>query len=96
MNKYIDTEAAFVLRSRSLKKWSIPGFDEGHVQIELLDTRDKPIPGFSGDDCAPLKRDHHGLQVKCSGGQTTPKEASKARFYLKRVFLYGFDLREKN
>jgi hypothetical protein len=96
MNKYIDIEEPFVLRSRSLKKSSIPGFDEGHVQIELLDTSDKPIPGFSGDECAPLKGHHHGLQVKRSGGQTTPKEASKARFYLKRVSLYGFDLREKN
>ena len=63
MNKYIDTEAAFVLRSRSLKKWSIPGFDEGHVQIELLDTSDKPIPGFSGMIVHPRKGDHHGLQV---------------------------------
>jgi hypothetical protein len=59
--------------------------------VELLDSAGKPIPGFSRNDCVPLKGDPHALQVKWTGGETTPKEA---KFYLKRVFLYGFDFRD--
>jgi hypothetical protein len=80
--------------TRPAKKSSIPGFDEGYLQVELLDSAGKPIPGFSRNDCAPLKGDHHALQVKWTGGEMAPKEAKAARFYLKRVLLYGFDFRE--
>ena len=80
--------------TRSAKKSSISGFDEGYLQVELLDSAGKPIPGFSRNDCVPLKGDHHALQVKWTGGETAPKEAKQAKFYLKRVFLYGFDFRE--
>jgi hypothetical protein len=80
--------------TRPPKKSSISGFDEGYLQVELLDSAGKPIPGFSRNDCVPLKGDHHALQVKWTGGETAPKEAKEAKFYLKRVFLYGFDFRE--
>lgn len=80
--------------TRPAKKSSNPGFDEGYLQVELLDSTDKPIPGFSRKDCTPLKGDYHALQVKWAGGETAPKEAVKAEFYLKRVFLYGFQFRK--
>ena len=80
--------------TRPAKQSPIPGFDEGYLQVELLDSMDRPIAGFSRDDCAPLKGDHHAIQVKWRGGKRAPKEATKAKFYIKRVFLYGFDFRE--
>ena len=79
--------------TRPAKKSSIPGLDEGYLQVELLDSNDKPLPGYSRQDCLPLKGDHHNLKVKWAGGDQAPKEAVKAKFYLKRVFLYGFQFK---
>jgi hypothetical protein len=79
--------------TRPAKKGSDPGFDEGYLQVELLDSAGKPIPGFTRNDCAPLKGDYRAAQVKWAGGETAPKEAKQAEFYLKRVLLYGFDFR---
>jgi hypothetical protein len=79
--------------TRPAKKSSISGFDEGYLQVELLDANDKPLPGFSRQDCIQLKGDHHSLKVKWAGGDRAPKEATKAKFYLKRVFLYGFQFK---
>jgi hypothetical protein len=76
--------------TRPQKKASTPGFDEGYLQVELLDANDRPLPGFSRKDCKPLVGNYHFGQVKWSGGDRAPKGAKKARFYLKRVFLYGF------
>jgi hypothetical protein len=79
--------------SRPAKKSSISGFDEGYLQVELLDSNDKPLRGFGRQDCMPLKGDSHMLKVKWAGGDRAPKEAAKAKFYLKRVFLYGFEFK---
>jgi hypothetical protein len=82
--------------TRPAKKVSVPGFDEGYLQVELLDANDKPIAGFTRKDCLPLKGDHHVLKVKWTGGSKAPKEATKAKFYLKRVFLYGFQFSDQS
>ena len=76
--------------SRPPKKSSTPGYDEGHLQAELLDGQGRPIPGFTRADCAPLRGDHASLHVVWNGGAKAPKGTLKARFYLKRTFLYGF------
>jgi hypothetical protein len=76
--------------TRPPKKVSTPRFDEGYLQVELLDANDQPIHGFSRKDCKPLVGDHHSVEVKWSGGDRAPEKARKAKFYLKRVFLYGF------
>jgi hypothetical protein len=77
--------------TRPAKKSSIAGFDEGNLQVELLDSDDHPISGFTRKDCKPLVGDHHSVEVKWSGGDQAPPGAKKAKFYLKRVFLYGFE-----
>jgi hypothetical protein len=51
------------------------------------------LPGFSQTDCVPLKGDHEAIQVKWTGGDKAPPNARKAKFYLKRAFLYGFEFR---
>ena len=81
------------LVTRPPKKSSKLGFDEGYLQVELLDEGGQPIPGFTRDDCVPLKGDHKALQVKWTGGDEASKLARKAKFYLKRAFLYGFEFR---
>ena len=65
------------------------------MQVELLDADGKPLKGFTRADCTPLEGDHRTLTVTWTGGQIAPEGAAMARFYLKRAFLYGFDLTEK-
>lgn len=78
------------LVTRPAKKSATPGMDEGYLQIELLNDAGKPLPGFSREDCLQLKGDHTALAVRWNGGAIAPPEARRARFYLKRAFLYGF------
>lgn len=81
------------LVTRPPKRASRPGLDEGYLQVELLDAGGKPLPGFTRDDCPPLRGDHAALKVQWTGGDQAPERASQARFYLKRAFLYGFAFR---
>ena len=83
-------------RTRPAKKAKQAGLDVGYVQVELLDKDDKPIAGFTREDCHPLRGDHRALSVEWGGGRNAPRGASKVRFYLKRAFLYGFDFRDAN
>jgi len=82
------------LLTRPPKKSDKPHFDEGYVQVELLDAQDKPLPGFTRGECTPLNGDHQALPVKWTGGDMAPSTAKKAKFYLKRAFLYGFEFTE--
>jgi len=79
------------LVARPPKKVEQPGFDEGYMQVELLDSQGKALPGFTRKDCPLLRGDHGALEVKWSGGERIPEEAKRAKFYLKRAFLYGFE-----
>ena len=76
--------------TRPAKKSSKPDLDAGYLQVELLDSEDRPLEGFSRKDCSPLKGDHTALQVSWRRGDRAPEGARKAKFYLKRAFLYGF------
>lgn len=78
-------------RTRPPKKASVSGLDEGYLQVELLDSQNNPLPGFTRTDCPQLRGDHQSLLVEWAGARTAPPEASKAKFYLKRAFLYGFE-----
>lgn len=78
------------LVTRPAKKSDKPNFDEGYLQVELLDGQGKVIPGFARNDCASIKGDHRSVKVKWTGGTSAPASAARARFYLKRAFLYGY------
>ena len=67
--------------------------DEGYLQVELLDDQDRPIPGFTRKDCPLLTGDgdSRGVCVRWNDVDRAPTAAVKARFYLKRAFLYGFE-----
>lgn len=78
--------------TRPAKKASVANLDPGVLQAELLDDKGQPIPGFARDECAPLTGDDPRLGVTWKGGDTLPAAARQIRFYLKRVFLYGFEV----
>ncbi len=78
------------LATRPAKKAAQAGLDEGMIQVELLDQSQRPIAGFSREDCDSLRGNHKQLRVKWKGGAVAPPEARHAKFYLKRAFLYGF------
>ncbi len=59
--------------------------------MELLNEKGEPLAGFMRNDCTFLKGDHQALLVKWKGGSAAPANAVKAKFYLKRAFLYGFE-----
>ena len=67
-----------------------PGFGQGYVQAEILDKDNKPVAGFTRQDCQRLSGDHSALQVRWTGGIKIPPNGAKIKFYLKRAFLYGF------
>jgi len=81
------------IKTRPAKKNAPSEFDEGQLEIELLDSQGQPIRGFAREDCQPLSGDHHALPASWRGGVKAPIGARMARFYLKRAFLYGFDFR---
>ncbi len=81
------------LETRPPKKSAKPDFDAGCLLVELLDRNGKPLPGFTQADCIPLKGDHEAVRVQWAGGNKAPRNAQKAKFYLKRAFLYGFEFR---
>jgi hypothetical protein len=66
----------------------------GELRVELLDSGRNMIPGFSRDDCQPIRGDHHATEVSWAGGTEAPNKATKIRFILKRAFLYGFDTKD--
>ena len=66
------------------------GCDEGFLQVELLDASLNPLSGFTRDECEILRGDQRAARVKWTGGEKAPPAAVHAKFYLKRVFLYGF------
>lgn len=61
----------------------------GRLLVELLDDSGKTLPGFSAADCDPIEGDHHAAAVKWKGGDSAPAGAARARFLLRRAFLYG-------
>ncbi len=81
------------MRTRPAKKSATPAFDEGSLQVELLDSAGQPLPGFRREDCPLLTGDQAALKVSWRGGATAPAQAKSAKFYLKRVFLYGLEFR---
>lgn len=77
--------------TRPAKKARLPEFQQGALQVELLDSEDRPISGFTRTDCAPIVGDYRSGLVTWEGGDCAPESARKAKFYLNRAFLYGFE-----
>jgi hypothetical protein len=68
---------------------SIPG-REGPLADDVV-ADEKPIPGFSRDDCTFFKGDSESALIRWKGGDRCPVDEIRARFYLNRTRLYSFD-----
>ncbi len=79
------------IKTRPAKKDGTAGFDEGHLQVELLNGEGKAIDGFGRGDCTSVVGDHSEAAVTWKGGDRAPAGAAQARFCLKRTFFYGYE-----
>jgi len=66
---------------------------DGELRVELLDSQNQPIPGFTKEDNAPFRGDEKLAPVSWSGGTSPPDDTVRVRFYLTTAMLYGFDWR---
>jgi hypothetical protein len=66
---------------------------DGELKVVVLDDRNKPVPGFAGDDCLPVKGDKtlqpvswkHGKDLSCLNANPV-----RFRFHLVGGRLYSF------
>jgi hypothetical protein len=61
----------------------------GLLRVELLDADGRTLPGFAAADCEPISGDQHAAPVRWKGGDRAPSGAVRARYLLRRAFLYG-------
>jgi hypothetical protein len=64
---------------------------DGDLRVEVLDAQAAPVPGFTADDCEPVRGDHEAIIVKWKQNSVLPERATKLRFLLRQAYLYGFD-----
>ena len=64
----------------------------GRVRAQLLDGEGKPIPGFTFDDCEPLRGDHLAAAVRWKGGRppSSRRPPASAQIEMEEATLYGF------
>lgn len=77
------------LQVELLQGASIPG-REGPLSPDLV-IDEKPIPGFSREDCVPFKGDSESALIQWKGGDRVPADKVRARFYFNQTLLYSFD-----
>ena len=63
----------------------------GTIEVELLDESRTVIPGFGREDCRGFSGDDKSTKITWKGGDTAPRDAIHARFWITRGFLYGFE-----
>lgn len=67
--------------------------DWGDARVELLDERDKPIPGYTRDECIPMSRDSVDARVRWKERESVAELAGrpvKLKFYLRNARLYSY------
>ncbi len=83
-------------RARSLagKRFRVNLFTRpgGELRIELLNSSGEAVDGYSRQECTPITGDQRAAAVRWRAGTKAPASAVQAKFYLKRVFLYGFEV----
>ena len=62
------------------------------MRVELLDSKGNPIPGYTINDCLPVKSDEISYWVQWSDNKKLPatSEPIQIRFELNKASLYGF------
>ena len=64
----------------------------GSLVAELLDVDGNPIPGYTANDCLPIKTDGIAQVIKWSGHAELPDSGKlfRIRFLITRASLFGF------
>ena len=67
----------------------------GKIRAELIDDQDRPISGFTFDDCDPIYGDHQEIPVRWKGRTVLPHPTEiqpiQARLELTDATLFAFD-----
>jgi hypothetical protein len=67
--------------------------DYGQAQVELLDEQDQPIPGYTRQDCVPLKEDNVEARIVWQERNSLAElkdRPVKLKFYLRNARLYSY------
>jgi hypothetical protein len=65
--------------------------DYGKVLVELLDEGDRPMRGFTKEDCRPIQTDSCGIEVQWKGDPAELAERPvKLKFHLYNARLYSY------
>ena len=67
--------------------------DYGEIRVELLDVEEKPLPGYSLEDCVPVTADGTDLPVKWkdhSDLSDARGKTARLRFLLRNARLYSY------
>lgn len=70
----------------------------GELDLEILDEREQPIPGYAALDCVPIRSDslRHSVRWKDSSSlEDLRGRAAKLRFWLRDGHLYSFWFEER-
>ena len=68
--------------------------DNGRLRVEVLDQRGNPVPGYTREDCDPLRQDALRQTVSWNGRSAVASLAGKPirlRFHLEEASLYSFE-----
>lgn len=91
----LNTDASTLIGATRSEDDITPDLDHG-VRVEILDELGHAIPGFSREDCDPIRDDSLQRRVSWNGNSDVGHLAGKPiklRFYLRFAKLYGFRFR---
>jgi hypothetical protein len=91
----LNVDAATLIGATRSKDKITPNLHHG-VRVEILDELGRVIPGFTRDDCDPIRKDNVRSRVSWNGNTDVSKLAGKPiklRFYLRFAKLYAFHFR---
>ena len=62
-----------------------------HSELERVDARRRPLPGYGAVDCVPVHDDGVRQAVRWTGTRSLPTDrAVRIRFRIKNTYLYSY------
>ena len=66
------------------------GVPRSGVRVELIDGENKPIQGFTMEDCEPFLGDEKFGPLRWKGGSVPQQDKVRVKFYISSGMLYGW------
>ena len=63
---------------------------DGEIRVELIDGENKPIQGFTMEDCEPFLGNEKFGSVRWKGGSVPQQDKVRVKFYISSGMLYGW------